>query len=171
MIPESNIGWACSGRQCALGNGDKVAFRFLSPDLPRREYTFSALHAESNRAANALLALGLAPGDTFFAFLPKSPDQFFAFLGALKACIQVGTLFSNFGGDALADRLRDAGGIAVLTRKSLLRKLLAVRERIPSLRAILVTDIDQDEGPDVLSWPRLMAIASPEFDARPTDPE
>lgn len=171
MNPESNIGWACTGQQCALGRGDKTAFRFLSPDTLRREVTFSELHAASNRAANALLALRLAPGDTFFTFLPKSPDQFFAFLGALKARIQVGTLFSNFGGDALADRIRDAAGIAVLTRKSLLRKLLSVRDRIPTLQAILVTDIEEDQGPDVLSWPRLLAAASSEFETGPTDPE
>ena len=36
-----------------------------------------------------------------FSFLPKTPDQFFSFLGALKQQVICGTLFSDFGDEAI----------------------------------------------------------------------
>lgn len=170
-ILETNIGWACTGLQCELGRGNRTAYRFLAPGHPRREATFDGLNAETSRAANALRGIGLEPGSVFFTFLPKAPEQFHAFLGALKARVVVGTLFSNFGEDALADRLGDAGAVAVLTRRSLVRKLVAVRDRVPTLRTILVIDAEQDDGPEIRSWPRLMEAAKWEFPVEATDPE
>lgn len=167
----TNIGEACTRLQCASGLGDRAAMRFLAPAQSPQTITFGELHAQSNRAANALLSLPLGAGDTLFTFLPKQPALFYAFLGALKARIQIGTLFSNFGEDALVDRLADAGAKAVLTKKSLLRKVLAARPRIPSLRTVLVADLESNQSEDVLAWPPLLSSSSPEFPAQDTDPE
>lgn len=167
----ANVGVACTTLQCALGRSHKTALRFITAHGARSEFTFEALDAESARAANALRALGLEPGSPFFTFLPKAPEQLFAFLGALRARLLTGTLFSNFGEDALADRLHDAGARAVLTRRSLLRKVQAVRERVPSLLHVLLVDAEA-HGPDgIWSWPALVRAASPDFPPEPTDPE
>lgn len=160
---QCNIGDICTRQQCAEGRGDKVALRFISSHGERTDYTFSQLDAQSNRFANLLQQLGFVEGDVFFTFLPKAPEQFFAFLGGLKLKVIVGTLFSNFGDDALLDRLGDSGAKGIILRKSSLRKLGRIRDRLPALRFVIVVDSDVDAAPDVLSLSRLMAGAPDEF--------
>jgi acyl-coenzyme A synthetase/AMP-(fatty) acid ligase len=79
-----NIGEACTGLQCRNGLSEKVALRLIDPDLKRTDYTFTDLEIESNRFANALVSLGVKRQERVFIFLPKQPEVFFAFLGALK---------------------------------------------------------------------------------------
>lgn len=166
-----NIGEICTRRQCLEGRGDQVALRFIATRGERTDYTFAELDRESNRCANLLRHLGLTEGDVFFTFLPKLPEQFFAFLGALKLKVIVGTLFSNFGDDALLDRLGDSGARAIVLRKSALKKIGRIRERLPALQCVLVADIDHDLAPDVLSLGRLLAACSPDFVAANTPPD
>ena len=136
-----NIGHICTRQQCELGLGNKVAFRWISAHQERTDYTFSDLDHESNKFANALQSLGFASGDILFTFLPKTPEQFFSFLGALKLQVICGTLFSNFGDDAILDRLGDAKAKGIVTKKSLLKKITRVRDQLPALKYIIVTDI------------------------------
>jgi len=166
-----NIGHICTRLQCERGLGGKTAFRWISAKQERANYTFADLDRESSRFANVLKGLGFAPGDILFTFLPKTPEQFFTFLGALKLQVICGTLFSNFGDEALLDRLGDARARGIVTRKSLLRKLLRVRDRLPSLKVIIVVDIEEDTAPDILSYARLMAQASGDALAAPTAPD
>ena len=99
------------------------------------------------------------------------PEQFFAFLGTLKLQAVVGTLFSNFGEEAILDRLGDAGAKGIITKKSFLKKISRIRERLPALRFIIVVDADQHVSDDILSYPRLMAEASESFAVGFTSPE
>src|SRR5919197_5341602 len=125
-----NIGHICTTLQCAEGRGDKTAFRWLAPTMEKREFSFAELDRESGRFANSLHRLGFRPGDTFFIFLPKLPEQFFSFLGSLKMRLITGTLFSNFGEEALLDRLGDAGAKGIITKKSLLRRVSRIRSAL-----------------------------------------
>ncbi len=166
-----NIGHICTRRQCELGRADKLAFKWLGPRGESVACTFAQLDGQSSKCARVLLDLGLVPGDVFFILLPKVPEVFHAFLGALKARIVVGTLFSNFGDEALLDRMSDAGCRAILARKSYLKKILRIRPRLPALEYILLTDIDEHQGDGILSLPRLLAAASADFVAPLTSPE
>lgn len=166
-----NIGHICTRQQCDLGLADKTAFRWISARQERLDYTFNDLDRESNRFANLLQALGFAAGDVLFTFLPKAPEQFFSFLGALKLQVICGTLFSNFGDDAIVDRLGDARAKAVVTKKSFLKKLARVRPQLPCLEYIILTDVDEHQSADVLSYSALMGEASAAFTAPPTPPE
>jgi acetyl-CoA synthetase len=160
-----NIGHICTRQQCDLGRGDKVAMRWISQHMEESDYTFLDLEKGSNRFANALSGLGFAPGDVFFTFLPKMPEQFFAFLGALKLQVIAGTLFSNFGEEALLDRLGDSRARGIITKKSFLKKLARVRDQLPHLRYIIVADLDEHQSDDILSYGQLMREASAEFTA------
>ena len=166
-----NIGHICTRQQCEAGLADRVAMRWVSPHLERRDYTFADLERLSNRFANVLASLGIHRQEVVFTFLPKSPEQFSAVLGSLKAECVTGTLFSNFGEDALLDRLGDSGARLVVTRKSLYRKIERIRNQLPDLRAVILTDVAQDLAPDVLSWERLMGAASDEFSVALTSPD
>ncbi|BCS52414.1 AMP-binding protein [Geobacter sp. SVR] len=166
-----NIGYLCTGRQYEFGLGDKVAMRWVSPHFERTDYTFADMDRLSNRFANVVRSLGVARGEVIFTFLPKSPEQFTAVLGGLKAECITGTLFSNFGEDALLDRLGDSGARLVITRKSLYRKIERIRGQLPALRAVILTDITEDLGDDVLSWQRLMGASSDGFAVPLTPPD
>ena len=166
-----NIGHICSRLQCDRGLGDKTALRWMGARDERADYTFGDLERQSSRFANVLQHLGFSPGEVFFIFLPRMPEVYFAFLGALKTRLITGTLFSNFGADALLDRLGDAGAQVILTRQSYLKKLLRVREQIPSLRRIILVDANEHQFADILSYARLMENASDCFETPVTPPE
>ena len=166
-----NIGHICTRQQCELGRGDKTAFRWIAANQEFSDYSFSMLDSESSRFSTALQTLGFAAGDILFTLLPKTPEQFFTFLGALKLQVICGTLFSNFGDDALLDRLGDAGAKGIVTKKSLLKKILRVRDQLPALKFIIVIDIEVHISTEILSYPALMREASDEFVARPTSPD
>lgn len=158
-----NIGYLCTTKQCEEGLENKVAMRWISASFERTDYTFSDLDHLSNRFANILKELGVSRGEVIFTFLPKCPEQFTAFLGSLKAECITGTLFSNFGEDALLDRLADSKARLIVTRKSLYRKIERIRNSLPYLKTIILTDAQDDLAHDVLSWPRLMTQASAAF--------
>jgi acetyl-CoA synthetase len=155
-----NIGHLCSTRQCQLGRADKVAMRWFSAHLERADYTFADLDRGSNRFANLLDGLGVKPGEVFFTFLPKMPEQFFAFLGTLKRQAVCGTLFSNFGEDALLDRLGDSRAVGIITKKSFLRKINRIWGQLPDLRFVILVDTDEHQGENVFSYRLLMEQAA-----------
>ena len=159
-----NIGYLCSGAHCANGRGDHTALRWIDAQDKRIEFSFSAVDKESDRYANILESLGFVPGDVFFTFLPKMPEQFFCFLGALKARVICGTLFSNFGEEALLDRLGDSGAKGIITKKSYLKKINRILDKLPRLRFVIVVDEDFESGDKrVLGLQALIKTASDEY--------
>jgi acetyl-CoA synthetase len=166
-----NIAHICTRQQCMSGKGKKTAFRWIDTSGNKDDISFERLDEESNRMANMLCDIGIQKGDIVFTFLPKMPEQFYAFLGILKIQAVAGTLFSNFGEDALVDRLGDSGACAVITRKSLLKKVLRAKAKLQKLTYILVTDIPEDQSADILSIPRMLQSASKFFEAEITSPE
>jgi acetyl-CoA synthetase len=171
MMKQYNIGYHCTTLQCELGRGKKTAMRWIAADGSMSDYTFAMLDENSNAMANILAESGLGAGDIVFTFLPKMPEQFFAFLGILKLQAVAGTLFSNFGDEALIDRLGDSRAKAVVTKASLLKKVLRAKTRLPGLKIIFVVDIPEDKAEDVISLPKRMAAASRSFDTPLTAPE
>lgn len=166
-----NIGHICTKQQCDKGLQGRVAMRFISQALERTDYTFGDIERNSNRFANALLELGLSEGDIVFSFLPKTPEQFFSFLGILKIKAIAGTLFSSFGEDALLDRLGDSKARCLITRKSSMKKINRIRDRLPDLKYIILIDIPGHESPDILSYSQLTQNAPDLFDVPQTGPK
>ena len=166
-----NIGHICTRQQCEDGLGDKVAMRWISQHGERSTFTFSDLDAQSSRFANALQALGFRKGDVLFTYLPKVPEQFFALLGALKLQLITGTLFSNFGEEALLDRLGDAKAKCVVTKQSLLRKILRISARLPELRYIILIDGNEEPSDVILHYAAITESASSDFNTPITDPD
>jgi len=166
-----NIGHICTKRQCESGLSHKVALRWIPASGEPLVYTFNDLETYSNKFANLIRGLGFTAGDILFTYLPRCPEQFFGFLGTLKNQVICGTLFSNFGDEALLDRLGDSGAKGIITKKSLLKKIDRLRSQLPSLKYILVTDIDEHKSDDILSYPKLMANSASDFTTPLTAPE
>jgi acetyl-CoA synthetase len=166
-----NIGYICTRQQCVQGHGSKTAFYWITHSLEKEVITFDRLDRESNRYANLLHKIGIKPGQIVAVFLPKQPDQFYAFLGILKLQAVVCTLFSNFGEDALFDRLSDSQAVCIITKTSFLRKIQAIHPNLPHLKTVLLADAENSLSADVLSLPELKEKASTDFEVSVTDPQ
>lgn len=166
-----NIGHICTRLQCDRGSGDKTAFRWISAHQERVNYSFNDLDRESSKFANVLFSLGFGAGDILFTFLPKMPEQFFCFLGALKLQLVCGTLFANFGDEAILDRVGAAEAKVLVTKKSFLKKITRVKPQLPALKKVIVVDIPNHLSEDVLSYSKLMNRVSGDFLAPLTGPE
>ena len=166
-----NIGHICTKQQCDSGFADKTAFRWLPASGDKTNYTFQDLDLQSNKFANVLAGLGFQKGEILFTFLPKCPEQFFSFLGTLKKEVICGTLFSNFGDEALLDRLGDSKAKGIITKKSFLKKIRRIKNQLPHLEYVLVVDIDEHQPDGVYSYPLLMADASESYTTPLTAPD
>ena len=72
--------------------------------------------------------------------LQQCPEAAVAHIAAYKAGLIAVPLFVLFGEDALEYRLSNSGAGAVVTDSANLPKLLAIRDRLPGLKAIIVID-------------------------------
>ena len=66
------------------------------------------------QAANAFKAAGIRKGNTVGLYLPMIPEMAVAFYAALKIGAVIIPIFSGFGAQALATRLRGAAGCRLL---------------------------------------------------------
>ena len=164
-MDQYNIGYICTKLQCELGNAEKIAMRWIAPDMKEIDYSFKELEAQSNKCANALKALGLSKGDIICTLLPKIPEQFFVLLGALKLQLIASPLFANFGEEAILDRMGDACTKVLVTKKSFLRKIGKIKNHLPHLKYIIVVDSESHLSSDVLSYSVLMQNAQSVFEA------
>jgi len=89
--------------------GDQRALIYVSTEVDQEQvYTFAQLHAEVQRMAACLLALGVRQGDRVLIYMPMIPQAVFAML----ACARVGAIhsvvFGGFASVSLASRIDDA---------------------------------------------------------------
>lgn len=167
-----NIAALAVDRHAAGPSRDRPAIRCLSRHGTVRELTFGDLREQSNRFANVLLALGLRKGQRVFTLAGRIPELYIAALGALKNRNVFCALFSAFGPEPICQRMEKGDCRLLVTTSALYqRKVAPIRERLPALQTILLTDAGEDVSDSVLSFPRRLAAASGEFTIPPTEPE
>jgi acetyl-CoA synthetase len=159
-IPDRyNIGVDVCDRHAAA-RPDAAALIFEAEDGAVERISFRELRARTNRFANAMDAHGLKRGDRIGILLQQCPEAAVAHIGAYKAGLIAVPLFVLFGEDALEYRLGNAGARAVITDRANLPKILAIRDRLPELKAIIVID---GGGMGTLDYRALLAKASDAF--------
>jgi acetyl-CoA synthetase len=167
-----NIAHEAVDRHMGGAKQDRLAMRWLGKDGMVRDFTFADLARESSRFANVLGKLGVEKGERVFALSGRIPELYFAALGTLKNVSVFCPLFSAFGPEPIRQRLeRGDARILVTTVRQYEKKVAGLVERLPELKHVLLTDAAEDLDEKVLSLPRLMAVASPEFTIPPTHPE
>lgn len=126
---------------------DKTALVWESEDGTRREYSYRELDREVCRFAGALRARGLERGDVIAIYLPNVPEAMIAMLAGAKVGGIVMPLFSGFGAEAMASRLKLSGARFLVTVDGTLRrgKLVdakaiadAAAALAPSVREVIV---------------------------------
>ena len=152
---------------------DKAAFRFLGAH-DTRDITYGELSRLTNRFANVLKSLGVGKGERLFLLSGRIPELYVTVLGSFKNGTVVSPLFSAFGPEPIATRIKLGEGAVLVTTELLYeRKVAKIRGELPTLRHVLLVG---EEGratnvPGTLDLATLMAQASDEFDIVPTGPE
>jgi acetyl-CoA synthetase len=166
-----NICYEAVDRHAVDDHRDVVALRCLGRSGEVTEFSYAQLARATNRFANVLASLGVRSGDRVFSLLSRGPELYLTVLGALKYTAVLSPLFSAFGPEPIRERLnRGDATVLVTSREFYQRKVLPIRDEVPSLRHILVTgDGPPPEG--TLSFDELMAAAGEDFEIPPTDPE
>jgi acetyl-CoA synthetase len=168
-----NIAYECIDRHLTTDRKDKVAMLWEAKDGRAETYTFAQMAAGSNKAANALRALGVEKGDRVFVFLERVPELYFTVFGTLKLGAVIGPLFSAFGPDAVRDRLADSEAKVLLTSPDLWARVKDIRADLPQLQHVVI--LDRQGGGDVpegtVAWPDVFDAQSEEFEIEATDPE
>jgi acetyl-CoA synthetase len=145
-----NIAWNCVHRW-ARTRPEAVAAVGLGEDGSRREWTFSQLSSEVTRLAEALVGLGVEPGDRVAIYLPMSPEVAIA----SHACAHIGAIqvpiFSGFAAPAVAQRLQASEAKVAITARTALRRgrevpmleiLEEARGEAPALEHVVVAPWD-----------------------------
>lgn len=131
--------------------GDQPALIFVSTETGvEQSYSFAELHAEVQRTAASLMALGVGKGDRVLIYMPMIPEAAFAML----ACARIGAIhcvvFGGFASGSLATRIEDAEpkvivsadagarGGKVLAYKPLLDEAIRLSSHKPA--AVLLSD-------------------------------
>jgi acetyl-CoA synthetase len=160
-----NIARLAADRHSGTPRAQREALRFIGINGERRSITYDALRRATNRFANALRALGLSPGDRVFVLAGRCEPLYVSVLGALKAGGVVTPLFSAFGPEPIATRMRIARPKVLVTTTSLyLRKVQAQREQLDFLEHVIVIDDDPllPTAPATEDYTLLLADASEE---------
>lgn len=160
----NNIAYACLTKQCENGHEDKAIINWIQNDLTETQYTYGDFEVESNQIANILNDLGVHAQDVVSIFLPRSPKLITCFFGIQKLQAMSCILFSTLGEDALLDRLGNSQAKVIITKNSLVRKILAIKDQLPELGKILVVDKEEHRNEFILSLPALLKNANSEFD-------
>jgi acetyl-CoA synthetase len=144
----TNLAYNCLDRHLAGPRADKTALIWEGEPGDVRTFTYSELHAEVCRAANALKALGVVKGDLVALYMPMVPEAAIAMLACARIGAPHSVVFGGFSAEALRDRLIDGQVKLVITADGGFRKDKAVSlkpavdqalaEGCPSVEHVLV---------------------------------
>ena len=118
-----NLADTIVGRHAASG---RCALRWFGKAGAERALSFDELARLASRFASFLAATGIGTGDRVAGFLPRVPETLAIMLGAWKAGAVYVPIFTGFGPDAIAFRVRDSGARMLCTHHD-------YRNRVPVL--------------------------------------
>jgi acetyl-CoA synthetase len=169
-----NIAYEAVDRQADGPFAETVALRFISRSDEVTELTYAQLRDQTNRFANVLESLGIAPGERVFALSGRIPELYLTVLGTLKHGAVFCPLFSQFGPGPIEQRLRLGSARALITTPALYRRKVAeLRGGLPELEHVLLVGEEGEiaEIPGALDLRALMRAASDHYEVAATAPE
>lgn len=158
-----NIVDHCLDRQVELGHGAKTAFIWEGDCGAVKKLSYGELQDQVGKLAAALKALGVGEGDRVGLYLPMIPEMVVSFFACLKLGAIVIPIFSGFGPEPLAVRLKNAEAKVLITADGSLRrgKEVAIKQSadlalkdVPSVKHVVVAkrlfkEIPWQEGRDL----------------------
>lgn len=169
-------------RQANGPRRNQLALIWEGDDGAVQKLSYRDLLVETDRLANALTALGIGKGDRVGIFLPMLPETVMATLACGKIGAIYTPMFSGYGEEAVASRLRDCDAKLLITADGFPRrgKIVPMKQvadaamaAAPSVAKCVVLrrvgcDIGWHEGRDVW-WHDAIAGQSRSFETLATD--
>ncbi len=179
-----NVSYNCVDRHVEAGNGERVAFHWHGEEGGERTVTYNELLDQVQRAANALKARGIGPGDVVGIYLPMIPEVVVAMLACARIGAPHNVVFGGFSVDSVRERMEFSKAKALITVDGAARKgkttpikneVDATLGELASLQSIFVvrntgTPFELQEGRDVV-WDEALAAADPVCPPEPFDSE
>ena len=125
---------------------DALAMIYEGPTGEVQRYTFGQMTRLSNQLANAFTHLGVGRGDRVAILLGQRPETALSHVTLYRMGAIAVPLFTQFGPDALAGRLGDSAAKVLVTDGANVAKVREIRDRLPALESIVVTDPEGDAG-------------------------
>ncbi|MFN0251782.1 MAG: acetate--CoA ligase [Kofleriaceae bacterium] len=151
---------------------NKTALRWRGKRGEARDITFRALAASTSQFGNVLRALGIQRGDVVLALCPRIPELYATALGTLAIQAVFSPLFAAFGPDPIITRVQAANGAVLVTTSSLYaRKIAPIRDRLTTLRHVIVVDDGGGLPAGTLDWNAITRAASPDLAIETTPPD
>lgn len=157
-----NLAYEAIDRHAENYRANKVALHYFHPSR-KETYTFKDLKKFSNKAGNVLKVVGkVNKGDRVFIFMPRSPELYFALLGAIKLGAIVGPLFEAFMEDAVKDRLHDSEAKVIITTPELVNRI--PHTELPALETIFIVGENIQEDDKIKDFLHHFQTASTDLD-------
>jgi long-chain acyl-CoA synthetase len=131
------------------------------PDKPalihgERVISYAELAHTVHRVAGALESLHGLPGNRVGILLRNCPEFLFAYFGAAASGNVAVPINDRLQPEEIAWILNNSQASCLVTSAELLPKVLAIRERVPALRTIIVVGTSESTN-EVLSWDHFLA--------------
>src|SRR3954447_19984352 len=179
-----NASYNCLDRHVEAGNGDRVAFHWRGEEGEKRDITYSELHADVQRFANALKDRGIEKGDVVGIYLPMIPEVVVAMLACARIGAPHNVVFGGFSAEAVRERMEFSEAKALVTVDGARRKgkTAPIKQQVDeqmddlsTLETIVVVrhtgiDCPMKEGRDRF-YDELMEAADPECPPEPLEAE
>jgi acetyl-CoA synthetase len=179
-----NLSYNCLDRHVHSERAGKTAIIWEGEPGEIRRLTYAELHAEVQRFANGLKALGIKKGDRVAVYMGMTPELAIAIL----ACARIGAIhsviFGGFAANAIADRVNDCGCVAIITQDTSYRRgnevqlKRTVDEAMPACHTVNHVIVYKRTGSAVNMvngrdwwWDDIVANAPTECAAEPLDSE
>ncbi|MER2261021.1 MAG: acetate--CoA ligase [Psychrobacillus sp.] len=164
-----NMAYEAIDRHADSDRKDKVALYYQEAER-KESYTFAQMKHWTDKAANVYKEhSNLAKGDRLFIFMPRSPELYFALLGAVKMGVIVGPLFEAFMEGAVYDRLLDSEAKAIVTTPELLGRIPL--DRLPDLETVFLVGDNIQEDDKFKDFNKALQNASDQFEIEWVDKE
>ncbi|MCJ7842356.1 acetate--CoA ligase [Lederbergia sp. NSJ-179] len=164
-----NMAYEAIDRHAESFRKNKIALYFRAGNREEK-YTFRDMKILTNQAGNALKTYGnVEKGDRVFIFMPRSPELYFAILGAIKLGAIVGPLFEAFMEGAVKDRLEDSKAKVLVTTPELLDRVPV--EELPDLKTIFLVGEGVEETDQLVDFNKRVAEADRDLEIEWVDRE
>lgn len=142
----SNYNMGIVASRFGVGDPERTALYYENDRGTVASYTFGQVLNDSNRLANALVGLGVKPGDRVGIVLPQRVEAGVAHIAVYLAGFVSLPLSVMFGEEALQYRLQDSGATVVITDGAHRELVESLRNSCPDLKTIIDCDVQSKDG-------------------------
>ncbi|MEH7442505.1 acetate--CoA ligase [Bacillus sp. JJ1122] len=162
-----NLAYEAIDRHAKGFRKNKIAL-YYQDGVRKEKYTFKEMKDMTNKAGNVFKTYAdVEKGDRVFIFMPRSPELYFAVLGAIKLGAIVGPLFEAFMEGAVRDRLEDSGAKVLVTTPELLERVPV--SELPNLKHVLLVGDNLDSNGEHIDFKQKLSEASNKLDVEWVD--